>query len=122
MGQPILTTSDIPVKLPVKEVVDQPFMFENRAFTMTCVSMGNPHAVFFRNDLASVELGKMGPAIEKHSIFPNFETSVASRVSLLTLSVWHKWQSQPSTGSVKKKVELSATSLLFQEVREIAEG
>ena len=71
MGEPILTTKEIPVKLPVKEVVDQPFMFENRAFTMTCVSMGNPHAVFFRNDLASVELEKMGPAIEKHSIFPN---------------------------------------------------
>jgi len=71
MGQPILAAEDIPVNLPVKEVIEQPMQFENRAFVMTCVSMGNPHAVFFRDDLASVELEKIGPAIEKHSIFPN---------------------------------------------------
>jgi len=71
MGQPILTPEDIPVKLPVKNLIDQPMQFMNRAFTMTCVSMGNPHAVFFRDDVDSVDLEKFGPAIENHDIFPN---------------------------------------------------
>jgi diaminopimelate epimerase len=71
MGQPKLSAEDIPVKLPVKEVVEQPMMFKSRAFVMTCVSMGNPHAVFFRDDLATLDLEKFGPVIENHSIFPN---------------------------------------------------
>lgn len=70
MGQPILAAEDIPVKLPIKKVIEQPMQFQNRAFVMTCVSMGNPHAVFFRNDLAAFEVEKFGPVVEKHSIFP----------------------------------------------------
>jgi diaminopimelate epimerase len=71
MGQPVLEAKDIPVALPVKKVIEQPMQFENRAFVMTCVSMGNPHAVFFRNDVSISALEKFGPAIENHSIFPN---------------------------------------------------
>ncbi|MHC4527795.1 MAG: diaminopimelate epimerase, partial [Planctomycetota bacterium] len=71
MGQPILAPNDIPVRLPAKEVIDQPMMFQNRAFVMTCVSMGNPHAVFFRDNVSTVEIQKFGPVIENHSIFPN---------------------------------------------------
>jgi len=71
MGQPVLSAKDIPVDLPVREVIEQPMMFQNRAFVMTCVSMGNPHAVFFCNDLSAVDIEKFGPVIENHSIFPN---------------------------------------------------
>jgi diaminopimelate epimerase len=71
MGQPVLAAKDIPVSLPVKEVVEQPIQFLSRAFVMTCVSMGNPHVVFFCNDVNLIELEKFGPAIERHSIFPN---------------------------------------------------
>ena len=71
MGQPVLAAEDIPVNLPVKEVIEQPMQFLSRAFVMTCVSMGNPHAVFFCDDVSLIGLEKFGPAIEKHSIFPN---------------------------------------------------
>ena len=71
MGQPVLEAKQIPVKLPVKKVIEQPMKFQERAFVMTCVSMGNPHAVFFRNDIAAIELEKIGPVIETHGIFPN---------------------------------------------------
>jgi len=71
MGQPKLAAEDIPVRLPVKKVIEQPMQFQSRAFVMTCVSMGNPHAVFFRNDLATIRLEEIGPVIERHSIFPN---------------------------------------------------
>ncbi len=71
MGEPILESEKIPIKLPAKEVIEQPMQFKNRAFVMTCVSMGNPHAVFFRNDLATFDVEKFGRAIENHSIFPD---------------------------------------------------
>lgn len=71
MGQPILAAEAIPVNLPVKQVIEQPMQFQSRAFVMTCVSMGNPHAVFFRDDLAIFNVEKFGPVIENHSIFPN---------------------------------------------------
>ena len=70
MGQPILSAERIPISLPVKQVIEQPMQFESRAFVMTCVSMGNPHAVFFRRDLATFDVEKFGPVIENHSIFP----------------------------------------------------
>ena len=70
MGQPILAAKDIPVKLPVKELIEQPMQFQGRAFVMTCVSMGNPHAVFFRDDVGLIQLETLGPTIENHSIFP----------------------------------------------------
>ena len=69
MGQPVLAAKDIPVNLPVKEVIEQPMQFLSRAFVMTCVSMGNPHAVFFCDDVSLIELEKFGPAIEKHQHF-----------------------------------------------------
>lgn len=71
MGQPILTPKDIPVKLPGEKVIDEPIEILGQKLRMTCVSMGNPHAVFFCDDVGSIELEKFGPAVENHSIFPN---------------------------------------------------
>jgi diaminopimelate epimerase len=71
MGRPILEPRDIPVQIPAKRVVEQPMQFKSHAFVMTCVSMGNPHAVFFRENIGPAELRKFGPVIENHSIFPN---------------------------------------------------
>jgi len=71
MGQPILSPGDIPVNLPGEKVVAQPIEVLGREFLMTCVSMGNPHAVFFCDAVQLIELDKLGPAIEKHSLFPN---------------------------------------------------
>jgi diaminopimelate epimerase len=71
MGQPILSPQDIPVNLPGEKVVAQPIDVLGRELLMTCVSMGNPHAVFFCDDVRSIELAKLGPAIENHSLFPN---------------------------------------------------
>jgi diaminopimelate epimerase len=71
MGQPILLPQDIPVNLVGEKVVAQPIDVLGRELLMTCVSMGNPHAVFFCNDVQSIELEKLGSAIENHSLFPN---------------------------------------------------
>jgi len=71
MGQPILSPQDIPVNLAGEKVVAQPIDVFGQELLMTCVSMGNPHAVFFCDDLQSIDLEKLGLAIENHSLFPN---------------------------------------------------
>ena len=71
MGQPILPPQDIPVDMAGEKIVAQPIDVLGQELSMTCVSMGNPHAVFFCDDVRSIELTKLGPAIEKHSLFPN---------------------------------------------------
>jgi len=93
MGQPVLTASEIPVNLPVKEVIEQPMQFQNRAFVMTCVSMGNPHAVFFRKDMATFDVEKFGPVIENHGIFPqrtNAHFVQIDNPSEFTMQTWER--------------------------------
>lgn len=71
MGQPILIPKEIPVNLPGEKVVEHPIEVLGQKLLMTCVSMGNPHAVFFCEDMSKIELEKLGPAIEHHPLFPN---------------------------------------------------
>lgn len=71
MGRPILASKDIPVKLDTDKVVEHPIEVLGHELHMTCASMGNPHAVFFCDDVGLVELEKLGPAIEHHDFFPN---------------------------------------------------
>lgn len=71
MGQPILIPKDIPVNLSGEKIVEQPIKVLDQQMLMTCVSMGNPHAVFFCDDVGAIELEKLGPAIENHPLFPN---------------------------------------------------
>ncbi|HUT60472.1 MAG TPA: diaminopimelate epimerase [Phycisphaerae bacterium] len=71
MGRPILEPREIGVKLPQPRVIDVPIRTSKHAFIMTCVSMGNPHAVIFVGDVAAVPLEQVGPEIERHPLFPN---------------------------------------------------
>jgi len=71
MGQPVLAPKDIPVKLSGEKVIEEPIEILRQELLMTCVSTGNPHAIFFCDDVRSIELEKLGPAIENHSLFPN---------------------------------------------------
>ncbi|MHC4462472.1 MAG: diaminopimelate epimerase [Planctomycetota bacterium] len=71
MGQPTLAPKDIPAKLTGEKVIEEPIEILGQKLLMTCVSMGNPHAIFFCDDIRSIELEKLGSAIENHSLFPN---------------------------------------------------
>ena len=75
MGSPILRAEDIPVSpLPGKEgknIIDEPILVQGKAYKMTCVSMGNPHAVVFLDDVTNLEIEKIGPDFENHKRFPN---------------------------------------------------
>ena len=71
MGSPVLEPSKIPVNAAGDRVVDEPIFVDGREYRMTCVSMGNPHAVIFGKDVAGLELERIGPLFEKHERFPN---------------------------------------------------
>ena len=71
MGEPILRPADIPVQCSNPDrCVDEPIEILGKEFRVTCVSMGNPHAVYFADDVESLDLEKIGPAFEHHSAFP----------------------------------------------------
>ena len=70
MGEPILAPDRIPVKMPMRHVVDVPLRLSHHALGITCVSMGNPHAVIYTDDVAAVALAELGPEIETHPVFP----------------------------------------------------
>ncbi|MCE5280060.1 MAG: diaminopimelate epimerase [Planctomycetaceae bacterium] len=70
MGEPILRGREIPVTIDAEPVVDAPITAAGATYKMTCVSMGNPHAVIFVDDVAAVDLDRIGPAIENHTLFP----------------------------------------------------
>jgi len=69
MGEPVLEGRLIPVNLdgPVRNF---PLKIEDTEFKVTCVSMGNPHAVIVVEDVAAVALEKYGPLIETGELFP----------------------------------------------------
>ncbi len=71
MGEPILEASEIPV-LCKKEgrAVAEKITAGNKEYEMTCVSMGNPHAVVYVDDTDVLEIEKTGPYFEKHEAFP----------------------------------------------------
>ncbi|SEA48871.1 diaminopimelate epimerase [Pseudobutyrivibrio sp. ACV-2] len=70
MGEPILTPTEIPVVAEGDKVIDEPIEVGGKTWNMTCVSMGNPHAVVFVNDTEHFELEKYGPLFENHERFP----------------------------------------------------
>jgi diaminopimelate epimerase len=74
MGNPILTPDQIPVKgfSNKEEVVNEPVTFNGNNLNMTAVSMGNPHAIFFVEDIEEAPLQSLGPIIEKDPMFPDW--------------------------------------------------
>jgi diaminopimelate epimerase len=93
MGEPILKPEQIPVIADSEVVVDEPITVGDKEWKMTCVSMGNPHAVVFVDDVASFPLETYGPLFENHERFPkrtNTEfVSVLSRTEA-SMRVWER--------------------------------
>ena len=70
MGKPILSSVDIPVVHEKKKVVDEPILIGEKEYRITCVSMGNPHAITFVDDTDGLNIEKIGPWFENNKIFP----------------------------------------------------
>lgn len=70
MGAPILTPSEIPVIAVGDRAINLPITVQGEEYHMTCVSMGNPHAIIFVDDVMAMNLEKIGPDFEHHGMFP----------------------------------------------------
>ena len=70
MGEPTLQPSRIPVAVLGETAIDVPISAGGRPLRMTCVSMGNPHAVIYVEDVPAVPLEVIGPQLEHHALFP----------------------------------------------------
>lgn len=71
MGEPILEAEKVPVISAMKRSVDEPVTVNGKEYRMTCVSMGNPHAVVFMEDVANLDIASVGSLFENHQVFPN---------------------------------------------------
>lgn len=71
MGAPELIPEKIPVRVSGEKAIDTPIEVQGKSYRMTCVSMGNPHAVVFLEDVEGLDIEKIGPAFENHPCFPN---------------------------------------------------
>lgn len=73
MGAPVIKASEIPVISKNEQVINEEIVVNGQSYKMTCVSMGNPHAVVFIdniNDIRTFDIEKVGPYFENHDRFP----------------------------------------------------
>ena len=93
MGTPELNPRLIPVDLPGEMVLRHRLQIMGQTWFITCVNMGNPHAVLFVRDPEVVDLPTIGPMIEHHPLFPRRTNVEFVRVidrGILQMRVWER--------------------------------
>jgi diaminopimelate epimerase len=94
MGEPILEGTQIPTTFDQPTVINLPVDFNSEIhYNITGVSMGNPHAVIFTNNIDKLDLPKIGPVIENASIFPrrtNTEFIEVVSADRMKMRVWER--------------------------------
>lgn len=93
MGTPELNPHLIPVDLPGEMVLKHRLQIMGQTWFITCVNMGNPHAVMFVRDPEVVDLPTIGPMIEHHPLFPRRTNVEFVRVidrGILQMRVWER--------------------------------
>ena len=94
MGEPILEGTKIPTTFDMPKVIDVPVTFnEKLQYNITCVSMGNPHAVIFTTGILDLNLPEIGPVIENAANFPrrtNTEFIEVVSSNYVKMRVWER--------------------------------
>ena len=96
MGAPILEATKIPVSSSAKiedKKVKAEVKVKNKKIELTCVSMGNPHAVTFVNDIKNFKVAEYGPILENADIFPekaNIEFVEVVDKNNIKMRVWER--------------------------------
>lgn len=93
MGQPILEASKVPVVSENAQAIDEEILVEGKSYRMTCVSMGNPHAIVFMDNVADLDITSVGPYFENHARFPRRTNTEFVRVidrQTLEMRVWER--------------------------------
>ena len=71
MGAPDTIAKNIPIVSDKEQVIDEPILVDGKEYRMTDVSMGNPHAVVYIDDVKGLNIEKIGPKFENHKVFPD---------------------------------------------------
>ena len=88
MGQAVLTPRDIPVRSEGESFIHQKITAAGQNWYATCLSMGNPHAVIFCEDVLNLPLEKIGPEFENHPLFPErINTEFVKQLNKTTLQM-----------------------------------
>lgn len=93
MGKAELRPDLIPVNIGGDKVIDHSVNIGGKDYKITCVSMGNPHAVVFTDDVEDMDLAAIGPGFEKDPIFPesvNTEFVKVMDPTHLRMRVWER--------------------------------
>ncbi len=122
MGMPITKASLIPVITDKETLIKEPIIVFGQDYEITCVSMGNPHAVVFVEDVKSLPLDKIGPGFEKNEIFPDRVNTEFIRVidrNTLEMRVWERGSGETlacGTGACASAVASILNGLTEDEV------
>lgn len=93
MGKAVLKPADIPMNVSGDTFINKPITIDGKEVFITAVSMGNPHAVTYVEDVDSLELEKIGPSFENHPLFPervNTEFIKILDESTMQMRVWER--------------------------------
>ena len=123
MGKPILTPSEIPVISDKVKFINEAVNADGKDWYLTCISMGNPHAVTFVDDTRSLNLPEIGPKFEFNKIFPNRTNTEFIKVisrNEIEMRVWERGSGETlacGTGACASAYAAMLNGLADDEVR-----
>lgn len=122
MGEPELIAEKIPVIADSEKVIDAPIEIDGTTYHMTCVSMGNPHAVVYVDDVDNLPIEEIGPKFESHERFPrrvNTEFVKVMDRHTVQMRVWERGSAETlacGTGACAVAVSCILNGLTEDEV------
>lgn len=122
MGSPILTANQIPVVSDAEQVISQPLDVNGTVYQITAVSMGNPHAIVYMDDLENLDIASVGPQFENHIAFPDRTNTEFVKVidrQTLQMRVWERGSGETlacGTGACAVAVASTLNGLVDEEV------
>jgi diaminopimelate epimerase len=131
MGTPRFAPDEIPVSIEPKvdTLIDYPVSIGDRKLQLTCLSIGNPHAVCFWDEpVARFPLSEVGPEVEKHPMFPNrvnFELANVLGPQRIMVRVWERGVGETlscGTGACAAMVAAHMHQMVADEVDVILPG
>lgn len=122
MGSPILNAKTIPVVSPREQVINEPLDVNGKIYHITAVSMGNPHAIVYMDDVDGLDIARIGPLFENHINFPDrINTEFVKVIDRHTLQmrVWERGSGETlacGTGACAVAVASTLNGLVDEDV------
>lgn len=122
MGSPILNAKTIPVVSPREQVINEPLDVNGKTYHITAVSMGNPHAIVYMDDVDDLDIARIGPLFENHINFPDrINTEFVKVIDRHTLQmrVWERGSGETlacGTGACAVAVASTLNGLVDEDV------